>query len=497
MKNSSNYQALTYTMLSIVVLSVFTVRSYAFLDQTPTYTVILTILIPLFLAAAVRPLLLHLWVDRINPLGQPKRQFLVDLGLYLCIGVSLFVIELAWHTGSLMLALKMFVLTLMTGYFASVDTALDCESRIFGKAKYTDSDHFTENLSVAQRLNLFFSVTISIALFVCGLFAYSYMSLNVSMEQVKEAFIIDMFFIVSIFVSLTVRLTYAYSQNLRVQFDQHIKGLERILEGELDHYVPVMSEDEFGFIARTTNSLIDQLREKRKIQKTLEEIVSPDIMKKLLNGNRQELKEGMEIEVAVLFCDLRKFTTYAENTPSEEVIFFLNAYFTKVADIVAEHHGIINKFMGDAILAVYGVDGRADYIQQAMNTAWDILLHSETVKMRDGTEFDIGIGIHRGKATACTIGSSERYEYTFIGDTVNTASRLDGLSKELGYRLVTSAEVYQDLDIITQDRFNDLGLQNIRGKSSAIHVYGANPKKQRYEGNVVPLNLGNRPPVAS
>jgi len=493
MKNSSNYQALTYTMLSIVVLSVFTVRSYAFLDQTPTYKVILTILIPLFLAAALRPLFVHFWVNQIKPLGQPKRLFLMDLSLYLAIGITLFVMELMWHTGSLMFALKMFVLALMTGYFASLDTALDCESKIFENTKFVEADVGTGDLSVAQRLNLFFSVTLLIAIFVCGLFAYSYMSLNVSMNEVKEAFIIDMFFIVSIFVSLTVRLTYAYSQNLRAQFDQHINGLERIREGELENYVPVMSKDEFGLMAQTTNSLIDQLREKRKIQKTLEEIVSPDIMQKLLNGDRQELKEGQEIEVAVLFCDLRKFTTYAENTPSEEVIFFLNAYFTKVADIVAEHHGIVNKFMGDAILAVYGVDGRPDYIQQAMNTAWDILLHSETVKMRDGTEFDIGIGIHRGKATACTIGSSERYEYTFIGDTVNTASRLDGLSKELGYRLITSADVFKDLDIITQDRFTDLGLQSIRGKSSAIHIFGANPKKKRYEGNVVPLNLGNRP----
>jgi len=480
-------------MLSVVVLSVFTVRSYAFLSQNPTYNAILSILIPLFLAAAMRPLLLRWLVDEINPLERPKRQFLVDISLYLCIGITLFVLEMAWFTGTVMLALKMFVLTLMTGYFASLDTALDTESRIFGTAKFDGSNSLPQTLSVAQRLNLFFSVTLIIAIFVCGLFAYSYMSLSVQMDRVKEAFIVDMFFIVSIFVSLTVRLTYAYSQNLRVQFDQHINGLERILEGELDDYVPVMSKDEFGLIAKTTNSLIDQLREKRKIQKTLEEIVSPDIMKKLLNGDRQELKEGQEIEVAVLFCDLRKFTTYAENTPSDEVIFFLNAYFTKVADIVAEHHGIINKFMGDAILAVYGVDGRPDYIQQAMNTAWDILLHSETVKLRDGTEIDIGIGIHRGKATACTIGSSERYEYTFIGDTVNTASRLDSLSKDLGYRLVTSAEVYKDLDIITQDRFNDLGMQTIRGKSSAIHVFGANPKKIRYEGNVVPLNLGNRP----
>jgi adenylate cyclase len=122
-----------------------------------------------------------------------------------------------------------------------------------------------------------------------------------------------------------------------------------------------------------------------------------------------------------------------------------------------------------------------------MNTAWDILLHSEAVKTRNGTTFDIGIGVHRGRATACTIGSSERYEYTFIGDTVNTASRLDSMSKELGYRLITSEDVYKDLDQETQQRFTDLGSQPIRGKSSALHIYGANAKKKVYGDNIVQL----------
>ena len=487
MKNTTLYQALTYYMLSVLVLSVFTFRSYAFVEHTPGYPIILIILVPILIAACARPLLDYFLVRKSALVKQPKRQFLMDFGLYSLVAFSLFFSELFLHTNSLTIALKLLVLTLMIGYFASVDSALDRERLVFQAARFHDSMKGVSNLSVAQRLNLFFSVTLLIAIFVCGLFAYSYMSLEVSMATVKEEFIIDMLFIVSIFVSLTVRLIYAYSLNLHSQFDVHVKGLEKIQQGELEEFVPILSQDEFGLMAQQTNKLIEQLREKRKIQKTLEEIVSPDIMERLLSGDSQKLKEGQEVEVAVLFCDLRKFTTYAENTPSEEVIFFLNAYFTKVADIVAEHNGIINKFMGDAILAVYGVDGDPSYIAQAMNTAWDILLHSETVKMRDGTTFDIGIGIHRGRATACTIGSAERYEYTFIGDTVNTASRLDSMSKELGYRLITSEDVYKDLGPETQERFTDLGSQTIRGKSSALHIYGANPKKKLYGDNIVQL----------
>lgn len=487
MKNSTLYQALTYNMLSVVVLSVFMFRSYAFVEHTPGYPIILYILVPILLAVVARQILDFFVLRKSALVKQPRLQFLIDFGLYSVIAFSLFFSEWYLHTQSLMIALKMLVLTLMIGYFASVDSALGRESLVYQAARFHDSMSNVSSLSVAQRLNLFFSVTLLIAIFVCGLFAYSYMSMDADMSRVKEEFVIDMLFIVSIFISLTVRLIYAYSTNLHSQFDVHVKGLQKIQEGQLDQFVPVLSQDEFGMMAQQTNKLIEQLREKRKIQKTLEEIVSPDIMERLLTGDSQKLKEGQELEVAVLFCDLRKFTTYAENTPSEEVIFFLNAYFTKVADIVAEHHGIVNKFMGDAILAVYGVDSDPNYITDAMNTAWDILQHSEVVKTRNGTTFDIGIGVHRGLATACTIGSAERYEYTFIGDTVNTASRLDSMSKELGYRLITSAEVYQDLDPETQQRFTDLGSQTIRGKSSALHIYGANPKKKTYGDNIVQL----------
>jgi adenylate cyclase len=265
--------------------------------------------------------------------------------------------------------------------------------------------------------------------------------------------------------------------------------LRRVEQGDLNRYVPVLTHDEFGVIAQQTNRMIDQLRSKAKIQKTLEKIVSPNIMNKLLNGNENALRQGEEYDIAILICDLRKFTTYAENTPPEEVIFFLNAYFAKIADVVAEHGGIINKFMGDAILAVFGIDGGASYVQQAVDTAWDILMHTNCATMRDGTKFDIGIGVHKGRAAAGTIGSSERFEYTFIGDAVNTASRLDGLSKRLNYKIVISSEVFGNLSRDAQDRFVDLGQQSIRGKSQPIHVYGAVPRLENQKGgNVVNLS---------
>jgi len=164
-----------------------------------------------------------------------------------------------------------------------------------------------------------------------------------------------------------------------------------------------------------------------------------------------------------------------ENTPPDQVIRFLNAFFAKISDLISAHNGLVNKFMGDAILAVFGIgiDGKDNAAQNAIQAAMHIISHTRTINLGDDKQFDIGVGIHMGRAVAGTIGSADRYEYTFIGDVVNTASRLDGLSKRLGYRVIVSDKVFKLLPEVLGDKFTDLGPQRVRGKSEPVHVYGA------------------------
>ncbi|MFV2057007.1 MAG: adenylate/guanylate cyclase domain-containing protein [Thiohalomonadales bacterium] len=485
---TSKFQIFGYYLLSVVVLSIFSMRSASDLATTTGLLPILVVAAPFLGISIFRFYLESILVTVEQSIFQAKKQIVFDLSLFIFAAILIVCLQLILLNATLFLLLKTFTWCIIIGYYASIDSATFRTRDTFLHSHHNHKLN-GQTVSMAYRLNIFLSSSVLIIAMAIGLSAYSYMS-NINAvgsvsTDTRQEFIVEALFILGIIFSLTTRVIFSYSLNVQYLFERQMEILQDVENDKLDHYIPVMTRDEFGIIAQQTNQMIDKLREKEKIQKTLESIVSPNIMEKLLQSPGQNEIVAEEFEIAILFCDLRKFTSYAENTPPEEVIYFLNAYFTKIADIVAEHGGIINKFMGDAILAVYGVEGNADYVEKSVETALDILMHSESIKMRDGTQFDIGIGIHKGKAAAGTIGSADRFEYTFIGDAVNTASRLDGLSKRLNHKIVISDAVYDFLQDDLASQFNDLGRQTLRGRTKSIQVYGAVPRMQTEQDDKV------------
>lgn len=407
-----------------------------------------------------------------------NKEFFISLGLFLAAGVIGFVI-LNQHQEeiSAITSFKFFIGTLVYGYFVAVDNALNTERRCYYERRFI----FAKNITIdsgTKRTRLFILMTILITVLALYFSAHTIFyqlvdETNIEKFELQRIFLFDIALITIIIIGFSMRVAYSYSQNQKYLLDTQIKALQEIQKGNLDSFVPIMSNDEFALIAQQTNKVIEELREKEKVSNVLERIVSPNIMQKLLADDAQMLKKGQKYEVAILFCDLRRFTTFVENTPPDQVIRFLNVFFAKISDLISAHDGLINKFMGDAVLAVFGVDGKEHAIKNAIQSAMHIISHTKTINLGDGSEFDIGIGIHMGHAVAGTIGSADRYEYTFIGDVVNTASRLDGLSKRLGYRIIISEDAFKLLPEESKEKFVDLGDQKIRGKSESIRVYGA------------------------
>lgn len=478
MSHATRFHIFGYYLLSVLVLSIFAFRSTSTYLGHPKYYIILLIALPYFVAGIARSLLEPGLLHKVAPLRRARRQLQLDMSLFLLIASVLLCFELFVYGHAAYTALKISIWALIIGYFASIDSALH-RVRTSQHLDQGDGEPLSNKaVPVSQKLSVFLSATVLLVILATASSAYGYLVsdqlfTDISIDQIKQEFIVETLFVIGIVTTLTTRVIFSYSINLQSMFDNQINTLRNVGDGKLKDYVPVLTEDEFGQIAQQTNQLINQLREKDKIQRTLEQVVSPDIMQKLLQDNKKDLKKGQQFELAILFCDLRKFTTYAENKPPDEVIMFLNAYFTKLADVVAEHNGIVNKFLGDAIMAVFGVDGDSRYAENAVDAAFDILMHSGSAVMQDGTTFDIGIGLNCGRAAAGTIGSADRFEYTFIGDSVNTASRLDGLSTRLGYKIISSISIYERLPDHQKALFSELGEQSIRGKSKPLRLYGA------------------------
>jgi adenylate cyclase len=210
--------------------------------------------------------------------------------------------------------------------------------------------------------------------------------------------------------------------------------------------------------------------EKNRVIGMFGQHVSPAVVNKLLE-QRGEL--GSEIRyVCMMFLDIRNFTKFAEKREPEDVVNFLNYLFDFMIDIINSHNGIINKFLGDGFMAVFGApvsDGEDS--RNAVNAAREIVSRLETeVQAGRIPDTRIGIGIHAGHALTGNIGSSRRKEYTIIGDVVNIAARIEQLNKQFGSQILVSDEVWKSIEKSTY-AIEDFGTVDIRGHTGTVHIY--------------------------
>jgi adenylate cyclase len=201
-----------------------------------------------------------------------------------------------------------------------------------------------------------------------------------------------------------------------------------------------------GFLTTLGLRLTGEERERARLKKMFGRYVSDDVVKVLTEGERPDLA-GESVHVTVLFSDIRNFTTISEKLNAREVVEMLNAYFSRTTEPILAEGGMVNKFIGDAVMAIFGSPVRyPDHARRALRAALQMAKEAEDFKQwmrqrfpgRGLPEFGIGIGVHSGDAVIGDIGSVKRTEFTAIGDTVNAASRLEGVTKEMRCVLVAS-----------------------------------------------------------
>jgi adenylate cyclase len=274
-------------------------------------------------------------------------------------------------------------------------------------------------------------------------------------------------------LALGLMVSSLLSRSLRRPLTRMRNAAQSIQAGDFSVKLPADTTDEIGDLAVSINEMAAGLAEKEKINASFGRAVDPRVRDYLMKHG--DALGGEQIEATILFSDIRGFTSFSESRDPREVVDWLNTYFERMARCVREHGGIVNKYVGDAILAVFNAPiPLANHVAAGYNCAVAMLAELEKLnaEMRAGgrQEIRIGIGIHTGTVVAGNIGSSERQEFTVIGDTVNTASRIESLCKKFKVPLLVSQEVYEILG--SSDGLRKLGLAKVKGKSSYLSIFG-------------------------
>lgn len=274
-------------------------------------------------------------------------------------------------------------------------------------------------------------------------------------------------------------------RNVRKPLSEIIDAAGAISSGKLKTRIGMARSDELGVMSNHIDRMAEQLQEREFIRETFGRYVSERVARELLKGDTDLSLGGEERVVTVLFSDLHGYSTISEHMPPARVVDMLNRYLADMNQIVDEHGGCVIEFLGDAVFAVFGAPNYIpDHAEQAVRSAIEMRrrLVELNQEWRD-TELDrywtergvkavnARIGIHSGRVVAGNLGSDTRMKYAVIGDTVNVASRLETLNKELGTDILVSRDVYTQLPNDLTRELSDRGAHMVKGRDQPVTVY--------------------------
>jgi adenylate cyclase len=273
--------------------------------------------------------------------------------------------------------------------------------------------------------------------------------------------------LIALFVSFTVsfELTVLLSRSIMRPIEDLEAATERIRQGTFDEHVPVTTSDEFGELQTAFNEMVDRLAERERLRQAFGTYLDETVAEHLISEDFEP--DGQEVEVSLVFCDVKDFTTAAAEAGASEIVARLNELFECIVPIVARHHGHIDQFIGDAVLAVFGAPEKLDnHADRAVQSAVEL---ARTINSRRPGGFEIGIGVNTGKVVAGSIGGAGRLSFSVIGDAVNLCSRVEAATRETGDPVLitenTRALLSETIEVESR------GAPEIRGYDRAVELY--------------------------
>lgn len=273
---------------------------------------------------------------------------------------------------------------------------------------------------------------------------------------------------------LLISIVIAYQVSTSVHRPLQALGdfAQKIGAGDLTSRVDVSGHDVAGRLAATLNHMAAGLRERDHVKEVFGRYIATQVSEEILKGEVN--LGGAEKTITVLFSDIRNFTGMSEKMTPQQVVAFLNDYFTEMVDAVFEHGGVLDKFLGDGLMAVFGsISNDPNHPRNAVLAALRmqaLLGKINGIRSMSGkAPIAIGIGIHTDAAIVGNIGSRKRLEYTVVGDGVNTSSRLQALNKEFGTTILISESTFDAIK--SEFECRQMPDTHLRGKTKDLKIY--------------------------
>jgi len=331
-------------------------------------------------------------------------------------------------------------------------------------------------ISVRARLIVIFLLNGVIPLAMLGVMAYNHAVAALAdparAEAILRTLAVGIVFVAIATAFASLRLAWFVSSSVAEPLRTLEDAMAQVERGHLDARCSVVSTDEIGRVTEGFNRMVRGLQEREMLRETFGKYVSQEIRDEILAG--RVALEGQVREATILFADLRDFTTWVEASDPRDVVRDLNSYFTEMETAIRNHGGLVLQYIGDEIEAVFGAPvDKPDHAAAAVRAAQDMrarLAAWNAARAATGKPLlRNGIGVHTGTVVAGNIGSSERLSYALVGDPVNLASRIQGLTKELKTDVLVSgttrARVGDDVPL------RPLTAVKVKGRVAEVEVY--------------------------
>ncbi len=414
------------------------------------------------------------WVESAPMPGQALVQFRVEFGAFLLAAAAAALIDRVVHGFPLGSGFKLAMGFLTVGFAVSLDLALARERSVIRALNKDPSGHVSltgRPLSVSRTFVGIAGAGILLGTVDIVLLSLHDLSMGESMMVTRRELVMELVFVAVVTGAYALAIIMAWSRNLGLLFSSQVRVLDDVAQGRLERVVPVATRNEFGFIADHTNRMIVGLRDRARVRHVLEKVFSPEVAEQLVETGGARF--GTRRDLVLLFMDLRGFTAHAEEAEPERLVRDLNSYFSAMVAQVRRHGGVVDKFIGDGMLAIFGMDRRDGAEADAVRCA--LAMRNAVIDLKQDVKLPLepGIGIHSGEVIAGVAGAETRLEFTVIGDAVNTASRLEGSTKSCGHSLLISARIMDalppDLSSLPWTALGELALP---GRKASLVAFG-------------------------